>query len=650
MNLRLTKKIISISFAAMMSGCMIGNPDALTSLTQNITISASAASASGNCGTGLTWTVSGDTLKITGSGKNMNNYSSGTAPWYAYRASVKKLILPSTLQKIGNYAFSNMTALECIYTANTSQRYLPDSLTAIGSYAFQNCTSLAGTHPSTHALNCGNTGNSGASTKKTLEFGTGAFKNCSSIRSIYVNPNIYKTANFSTGAFINANALTMLNMNNVTASFGSKAFRNCSNLSGVSFKPSVLPIHNTAFVNTAYSSNQCTDADYNIRNLGSASKLEGKQLVVNFFVDRLIMNLDNPVIRKTLQSADGLQVGENQIATGLPIQNQYAPSLVGVFNKDEMTCALRYSWNAAAGSKTSDSAIELNKQNYNNLPDTSRIPYFSSLNNTDPGLQGSYVRSGAMTARLNDVRAAMDDLQTQSHAYGGDFSYVMYPETNFHITYDVFDWTTYDANWQGHPLGFISTRGYNGNTGEILPDTSYGKGTKWVNDSASNPLHTSILAASEELAGENAYPIDMTLNPGSDLSDYTDYLMNQYHVDGVIYLFHLNTEARSFASPVCSDTTFNRVDDCAFIFPSAHTSETIEHETAHLFGAVDYYEENVFTPLPAAGRQYVDSYFTDGELMLDDKRIISPVTAFSVGWLDRLHTDTYNSFFAEYMK
>lgn len=46
---------------------------------------------SGTCGTTLTWTLdaSGD-LTISGSG-NMSNYSSNDAPWYPYRAVIKRV-------------------------------------------------------------------------------------------------------------------------------------------------------------------------------------------------------------------------------------------------------------------------------------------------------------------------------------------------------------------------------------------------------------------------------------------------------------------------------------------------------------------------------------------------------------------------------
>ena len=65
----------------------------------------------------------------------------------------------------------------------------------------------------------------------------------------------------------------------------------------------------------------------------------------------------------------------------------------------------------------------------------------------------------------------------------------------------------------------------------------------------------------------------------------------------------------------------------------------IAHETSHLFGAIDYYNG-----LSSEANSYVSNY--KDELMFDSSYNVGPVTAFSIGWLDRIEKTTYNDFFS----
>ena len=94
----------------------------------------SAAEASGSCGSNLNWSLSGDTLTITGSGAMDNFPESTMAPWYEYRAEIARVQLPEGLTRIGNLAFYECAALEFVS--------MPDSVTEVGWYAFAGCNAM----------------------------------------------------------------------------------------------------------------------------------------------------------------------------------------------------------------------------------------------------------------------------------------------------------------------------------------------------------------------------------------------------------------------------------------------------------------------------------------------------------------------------
>ncbi|MCR5450729.1 MAG: leucine-rich repeat protein [Solobacterium sp.] len=83
-----------------------------------------------SCGDNLTWSYSKNTLTISGYG-DMDDFSEGTAPWAQYKDTLKTVIVKSGVTSIGDYAFSNFSALTKVT--------LPDDLLSIGSYAFNLC-------------------------------------------------------------------------------------------------------------------------------------------------------------------------------------------------------------------------------------------------------------------------------------------------------------------------------------------------------------------------------------------------------------------------------------------------------------------------------------------------------------------------------
>lgn len=95
---------------------------------------ASAAEASGACGANLSWSLSGDTLTITGSGPMYDFPEESMSPWYDYRAEISAVQLPEGLTRIGDLAFYECSALKTVI--------MPDSVTEVGWYAFAGCESM----------------------------------------------------------------------------------------------------------------------------------------------------------------------------------------------------------------------------------------------------------------------------------------------------------------------------------------------------------------------------------------------------------------------------------------------------------------------------------------------------------------------------
>lgn len=94
-----------------------------------------SAAAGGTCGPSLSWSVSGNTLTITGSGK-MDDYEWGDAPWFEHISSIEKVVIGSGVTYIGSAAF-----IECVLLKSVS---LPNTINQIGPAAFAYCVSLTG--------------------------------------------------------------------------------------------------------------------------------------------------------------------------------------------------------------------------------------------------------------------------------------------------------------------------------------------------------------------------------------------------------------------------------------------------------------------------------------------------------------------------
>ncbi|MBO5314910.1 MAG: hypothetical protein J6B48_00610, partial [Clostridia bacterium] len=86
---------------------------------------------SGACGTNLTWQIDDTgTLTIDGTGA-METYSAGSAPWYAYRTQITKIVVNNGITSISGGAFYGCSSLKEItlpFVGSSRNRYYNHNL------------------------------------------------------------------------------------------------------------------------------------------------------------------------------------------------------------------------------------------------------------------------------------------------------------------------------------------------------------------------------------------------------------------------------------------------------------------------------------------------------------------------------------------
>ena len=108
-----------------------------------VPVQASAAE-SGSCGQGLTYTLNGNTLTISGQGDMLDYdyYGDEEAPWADFREQIQRIVIEPGVTSIGSYAFYRCKAL--------TEIIIPEGVTHIREDAFLLCESLSAVNlPST---------------------------------------------------------------------------------------------------------------------------------------------------------------------------------------------------------------------------------------------------------------------------------------------------------------------------------------------------------------------------------------------------------------------------------------------------------------------------------------------------------------------
>ena len=179
--------------------------------------------------------------------------------------ALKSIKIPSTVTKIGSYAFVG---------CNLTKFIIPSKVTEIGNCAFDGCRGLTSLVISSSVTKIGGGAFAGCSGLTSLvipsnvtEIGSCAFENCSGLTSLIIPSNVTEIGYhafencsglislvISSGvidgsAFENCSGLTSLIMSSGVTMIGGSAFKNCSGLTSLVIPSSVTEIGWFAFEN-----------------------------------------------------------------------------------------------------------------------------------------------------------------------------------------------------------------------------------------------------------------------------------------------------------------------------------------------------------------------------------------------------------------
>ncbi len=181
--------------------------------------------AQGTCGDqgdNVTWVLTDDgVLTISGTGA-MADYTSKARPGYdAYYDQVISVVVSEGVTAIGNYAFCGRSA---VYTSLTSVSF-PSTLNKIGNFAFRYTKLTSVSVPNA-----------------ITEFGRSAFMNIDTMKSATVGAE-----SIPSGAFSNCTSLETLVFEKGVKSIEENAFENCASLKELVFPEGFISVGNSVF-------------------------------------------------------------------------------------------------------------------------------------------------------------------------------------------------------------------------------------------------------------------------------------------------------------------------------------------------------------------------------------------------------------------
>ena len=91
------------------------------------------AAESGECGDGITWTLDGTTLTISGSGR-MSDFTDGNAPWAEHKDTITTVKFTGGVTYVGAFAFKNYDKITSVSLDSKTEE--------LGTSAFQGCDGL----------------------------------------------------------------------------------------------------------------------------------------------------------------------------------------------------------------------------------------------------------------------------------------------------------------------------------------------------------------------------------------------------------------------------------------------------------------------------------------------------------------------------
>jgi hypothetical protein len=217
------KKVITLIFAALL-------------------FAVSGFAQSGTIGD-LTWSISNNTLTISGTGAMPDYWSSADRPWNSYR-TVQAVDIKDGVTSIGVYAFWGFRVITSIV--------IPNSVTSIGSSAFGDCTNLASITIPDGVISIDGSAFSGTAWYDNQPDGV-----------VYAGKALYKhkgkvpentainikdgTVSISGNAFFGEAGLISITLPNSMKIIGYCAFFECTNLASVNIPNGVTSIESEAF-------------------------------------------------------------------------------------------------------------------------------------------------------------------------------------------------------------------------------------------------------------------------------------------------------------------------------------------------------------------------------------------------------------------
>jgi hypothetical protein len=193
----------------------------------------------------LSWTLSGGTLTVSGTGAMPDNKPDSItgAPWFSYRESIRTVVIENGVTTVGAAAFTLCDSLRSVT--------LPNSVTTIGAAAFVGCTSLASVTLPNSVMEIGHGAFGGCSSLRSVALpnsvtaiGTAAFAACGSLASVVIPSSVTALENY---VFQSCSSLTSVTLPQSVTTIGEEAFRWCSSLTTIAIPQSVTTIGDRAF-------------------------------------------------------------------------------------------------------------------------------------------------------------------------------------------------------------------------------------------------------------------------------------------------------------------------------------------------------------------------------------------------------------------
>ena len=256
------------------------------------------------------------TIETNYTTSNYNNLEGSPYKVFADNNLSGKLILPSTITKIGNYSFHDCSGLESIVIPtsvtsignnafnncdNLESITIPSSVTSIGAYAFANCDYLS----------------SAIVPGRITSIETGLFNNCSSLTSISI-PN--SVTNIKGYVFENS-GLESISIPSSVTSIGDNAFYG-SELTSIVIPSSVASIGNNAFANCSDLSSITVDSNNTIYDSRHDSNA-----IIETATNTLIVGSKNTIIPNGVSTiASGAFQGSGIVSITIPNSVNYIES------------------------------------------------------------------------------------------------------------------------------------------------------------------------------------------------------------------------------------------------------------------------------------------------------------------------------------